>query len=74
MLDELSDYIDGELDPSLCEEIDKHLQDCGCCKTFVETLRKSVETAHRLEKRSLPASERDRILKAFKETCLNPDD
>jgi len=43
ILDKLSDYIDRELDPSLCEEIERHVEDCEPCVAFINTLKKTVE-------------------------------
>jgi anti-sigma factor RsiW len=43
MFERLSEYIDGELDESLCECFDEHLQDCEPCQRFIATLRKTVE-------------------------------
>lgn len=43
MFERLSEYIDGELDPKLCECFDGHLQDCEPCLAFIATLRKTVE-------------------------------
>ncbi len=42
ILDNLSEYIDEELDPSLCEEIEKHMADCSPCVAFLNTLKKTV--------------------------------
>jgi anti-sigma factor RsiW len=41
-LGELSDYVDGDLQPELCAEIDRHLAECGNCRVVVDTLRKTV--------------------------------
>jgi len=38
----LSEYIDRELAPGTCEELDRHIQGCAPCVEFVESLRKSV--------------------------------
>jgi predicted anti-sigma-YlaC factor YlaD len=38
----LSDYLDGELDQCLCEEIEKHMAECGNCRIMVDTLRQTV--------------------------------
>lgn len=43
MFERLSEYIDGELDPKLCDCFDGHLQDCEPCQAFIATLRKTVE-------------------------------
>lgn len=42
MLGCLSDYLDGELDPSVCEEIERHMAECGNCRIMVDTLRKTI--------------------------------
>jgi anti-sigma factor RsiW len=38
----LSEYLDRELPPGTCEELDRHIQSCAPCVKFVESLRKSV--------------------------------
>ena len=38
----LSEYLDRELPPGTCEELDRHIQNCTPCVEFVESLRKSV--------------------------------
>ena len=40
---ELSSYLDDELDDSLCEELEKHLDGCEPCKAFLTSLEKSIE-------------------------------
>jgi RNA polymerase sigma-70 factor, ECF subfamily len=40
---ELSNYLDDELDDSLCEELEKHMQGCQPCVAFLADLEKSVE-------------------------------
>jgi len=42
MLKHLSEYIDRELDPSLCRHIDSHMKGCKPCVAFIKTLRKTV--------------------------------
>ena len=42
ILDNLSSYIDAELDPSLCEEIERHMDGCSPCVAFLNTLKKTV--------------------------------
>jgi RNA polymerase sigma-70 factor, ECF subfamily len=40
---ELSSYLDDELDDSLCEELEKHMEGCEPCIAFLANLEKSVE-------------------------------
>lgn len=42
ILDNLSAYIDEELDPSLCDEIQRHMAGCDPCVAFLNTLKKTV--------------------------------
>lgn len=40
----LSDYLDEELDPGICDEIEEHLEECQCsCPSFVKTFRMTIE-------------------------------
>lgn len=48
-------YIDGELDPSLCKEIDKHLKECRNCRIMVDTLRQTVVLCREGKTERLPA-------------------
>ncbi|GAB4247614.1 anti-sigma factor family protein [Deferrisoma sp.] len=42
ILEQLSAYIDHELDPSICEEIEAHMEGCNPCVAFLNTLKKTV--------------------------------
>jgi hypothetical protein len=43
MFESLSEYVDGHLDDSVCEEIRLHLQDCAPCEKFLDSFRRSIE-------------------------------
>jgi anti-sigma factor RsiW len=38
----LSAFLDGELPPADCEELERHIQGCEPCVDFVNSLRKSI--------------------------------
>ena len=40
VLNELSNFIDGDIDPSLKKEIENHLKTCRRCSLLHDTLRK----------------------------------
>jgi RNA polymerase sigma-70 factor (ECF subfamily) len=40
---ELSNYVDEQLDDSLCEELEKHLDGCEPCKAFLSGLETTIE-------------------------------
>jgi len=43
MFAELSNYLDEQLDDSLCEELEKHLNGCEPCKAFLSSLQNTIE-------------------------------
>ena len=43
MFAELSDYLDEQLDDSLCEELEKHMGGCEPCQAFVATLEAAIQ-------------------------------
>jgi len=44
MFAELSDYLDEELDDSLCAELEKHMEGCDPCKAFLASLEETIRT------------------------------
>jgi RNA polymerase sigma-70 factor (ECF subfamily) len=48
MFAELSNYLDEQLDDSLCEELEKHLDGCGPCQAFLASLQSTIEDCRRL--------------------------
>jgi RNA polymerase sigma-70 factor, ECF subfamily len=43
MFAELSNYLDDELDDSLCEELEKHMDGCEPCMAFLSSLERSIQ-------------------------------
>ncbi|HTX78458.1 MAG TPA: anti-sigma factor [Longilinea sp.] len=42
LLASLSEYIDGELDPELYRELEKHIEECDDCRIVVNTTQKTI--------------------------------
>ena len=38
----LNDYVDGDIDVSICEQFQKHLDDCVDCRVVVDTVKKTI--------------------------------
>jgi anti-sigma factor RsiW len=38
----MSEYLDGELDETLCQSMDRHLADCPACRVCLATLKRTV--------------------------------
>jgi RNA polymerase sigma-70 factor (ECF subfamily) len=44
MFAELSNYLDEQLDDSLCAELEKHMQGCEPCKAFLASLEETIQS------------------------------
>ena len=42
LLGQISDYIDGELEASVCAELEAHLTECPDCRVMVDTVRRTI--------------------------------
>lgn len=38
----LNDYVDGAVDPAICEEFEKHMAGCNPCQVVVDNIRKTI--------------------------------
>jgi RNA polymerase sigma-70 factor, ECF subfamily len=65
----LSEYLNLELPPGACQEIETHLAGCPPCIEFAESLCKTVELCRRYQPRELPEplekNARQRLLDAY---------
>ena len=50
----LSEYLNLELPPGACQEIETHLAGCPPCVEFAESLRKTVELCRSYQPTELP--------------------
>jgi RNA polymerase sigma-70 factor (ECF subfamily) len=48
MFAELSNYLDEQLDDSLCDELERHLDSCGPCKAFLASLEATIRECRRV--------------------------
>ena len=65
VIDKISEYIDGELDPELVRELERHLEHCEDCRIVVDTTRKTVEIFCHTEPAALPEDVRARLNQMF---------
>jgi anti-sigma factor RsiW len=67
VLRRLCDYLDGNLDPRLVEELSRHLGDCEDCNIVVDTTRKTIEVYCKSEPMALPDDVKERLDRALYE-------
>jgi anti-sigma factor RsiW len=63
---ELSNYIDGELDLSVKQELERHLEHCEECKVVVDQTRLTVDLFCDSKPVELPADVKSRLHDALR--------
>ena len=66
----LSEYLNLELPPDACEEMQAHIAGCPPCVEFTESLRKTVELCQQYRPAEMPeplgAAAREKLLDAYR--------
>lgn len=52
---DLNLYLDGGIDPDLCDEIERHIGECENCRIMVDSLRQTVILCREGKPEQLPA-------------------
>jgi anti-sigma factor RsiW len=65
VVDKISEYIDGELDPELVREMERHMEHCEDCRIVVDTTRKTVEIFCHTDPAPLPEDVVERLNRMF---------
>ena len=61
VIHELSNYIDGDLDPTLKQELERHLEHCEDCTMIVDQTRKTIQIFSGSEPITLPSDVKSRL-------------
>ncbi len=69
ILEKLSDYLDGEIDPEFCQELDRHMKDCNPCLVFVDSLKKTITLYQYSASEPLPKEVHLRLHDYLKKKC-----
>lgn len=67
MLQLLNEYVDGEIDPAVCEEFEQHLQGCNPCQIVIDNIRKTITLYKGETVYELPTEFRKRMHSALRE-------
>lgn len=59
-------FLDGALDPVTAERFVEHLALCDGCEIYVEQMRRTIAEVGQVEPESLSATTRDHLLEAFR--------
>ncbi len=66
LLKMLNEYVDGDVDPAVCKEFEKHLAGCNPCQVVVDNIRKTITLYQDGKPYDLPVPFRDRLHRALR--------
>ncbi len=67
MLALLNEYVDGEIDPAICAEFEKHMAGCNPCQVVVDNIRQTIQLYKGGQPYELPAELQQRLQRALTE-------
>lgn len=65
-IQEIVDFVDGEIDESLCADLIEHMQSCDNCRIMVDSMRQTVMLCRDGIPEKLPPSIESRLNAALK--------
>lgn len=68
----VTDYLEGTLDPAVRSRLETHLDECDGCQHYVEQFRITINTLGRVSADELDDDFRKRLLDAFSEWKAAP--
>ncbi len=67
LLASIGDYVEGDLAPELCQEIERHISRCENCRVVVDTLNKTITLYHAsAQEDQVPNEVRGRLFQVLK--------
>jgi anti-sigma factor RsiW len=63
----LNEYVDGDIEPGLCDEFELHLAGCNPCKVVVDNIRQTITLYREGQPHEFPAECRERLHDALRE-------
>jgi RNA polymerase sigma-70 factor, ECF subfamily len=67
LLAALNQYVDGDLDPAICDSFQEHLRDCNPCQIVIDNIRQTIKLYKADERFELPVTLHQRLDRALRE-------
>jgi anti-sigma factor RsiW len=67
LLAALNEYVDGDLDPAICDAFEQHLAECNPCQIVVDNIRKTITLYKAGEPFDMPAEFEKRLRQQLRE-------
>jgi anti-sigma factor RsiW len=68
----VTDYLEGALDPDMTAEVEAHLQLCDGCDTYVEQMRATIRELGAVPVETLSETAQSELLGAFRDLRGSP--
>ena len=69
LLSEISNYLDGEIEPEARQELEEHIAKCPNCWVIFDTTRKTVQIYQGCEPYPIPETLQNRLQQALRKLC-----
>ena len=67
LMERFSEYLDGEMCDEECQDIIKHIEECGCCKHCMDTLKITKDMLNKMPKPDMPQDLKSKLKACLKE-------
>lgn len=67
LLAALNQYVDGELEPAICDSFQEHLKGCNPCQIVVDNIRQTIQLFRADQRFDLPPTLHQRLARALRE-------
>jgi anti-sigma factor RsiW len=61
LLKMLNEYVDGTVDPAVCEEFEKHMAGCNPCQVVVDNIRQTITLYKNGQPYEMPVEFRNKL-------------
>ena len=69
LLSEISNYLDGEIEPEARQELEEHIAKCPNCWVIFDTTRKTIQIYQGCEPYPIPEPLQTRLQQALRKLC-----
>ena len=74
LVKEVSNYLDGDIDITLRQELEEHMGGCPDCKVIIDTTHKTIQIYRGCEPYPIPQALHNRLEQALRRICQEPCD
>jgi anti-sigma factor RsiW len=67
LLAALNEYVEGTVDPAICEEFEQHMAGCNPCQVVVDNIRQTITLYKGGQRYELPTGFRQRLHSALRQ-------